>query len=97
MIPTDRRPTKKMELYPPINRTGLNGPDIPLMVGDGLLDILLVGDRAATGMDLFNNLLAIKQRGSRLQTEALCFDYEGVTEEQLEGKPAAVDDLCWGS
>jgi hypothetical protein len=66
-----------------------------LMVGDGLLGILLVGPVGGhESVDLDNNLLTIEQSGSLLQTEALCFDDEGVTEEQLEGEPAAVEDLC---
>jgi hypothetical protein len=64
------------------------------MVGDGLLDILLVGGRTGSTMDLLNNLLAIEQSGGLLQTEALGFDDECVTEEQFENEPAAVDDLC---
>ena len=50
------------------------------MVGDGLLGILLV-DRTVTTVDLVNNLLAIEQSGGLLQTEALRFDDEGITEE----------------
>lgn len=67
--------------------------DVPLLVGDRLLGIFLVGSRTTTSVDLVNDL-AIKQSGSLLQTEALGFDYEGVTKEQLEGEPTAVDDLC---
>ena len=63
------------------------------MVGYGLLGLLLVGGRTATSIDLLNNLFAIKQSSSLLQTKALGFDDEGVAEEQLEGEPAAVDDL----
>jgi len=51
------------------------------MVGDGLLDILLVSGKAATSVDLVNNLLAIEQSGGLLQTETLCLNDEGVTEE----------------
>ena len=48
------------ELDPPIDRTGLRRPDTPLMIGDGLLGILLVGGKTAASMDLVNNLLAIE-------------------------------------
>jgi len=65
------------------------------MVGDGFLGILLVCcGRTGTILDLDNNNLIIEQGGSLLQAEALCFDDEGVTEEQLKGKQAAIKDLC---
>jgi len=66
------------------------------MVGDGLLGTLLVGGVGgvtSTSVDLVNNLLTIKQGGSLLQAEAFCFDDEDETEDQLEGEPAAVDNL----
>jgi len=66
------------------------------MVGDGLLSTLLVGGVGgvtSTSVDLVNNLLTIKQGGSLLQTEAFCFDDEDETEDQLEGEPAAVNNL----
>lgn len=67
------------------------------MVGGQVLDILFVdGGRTATSVDLVNSLLTIEQSGSLFQTESLGFDDEGITEEQLEGEPAAVDDLCYG-
>jgi hypothetical protein len=47
-------------------------------------------------MDLANDLITIEQGGSLLQTQALRFNNEEVTENQLDGEPAAVNDLRWG-
>jgi hypothetical protein len=44
-------------------------------------------------VDLINGILTIEQRGSLLQTQALCFDDKYVTEDQLKEEPTAVNDL----
>jgi hypothetical protein len=63
---------------------------------NGLLGILFVGGRADVNVNLVNDLITIKQGGSLLQTKALRFNDEDVAEHQLDGEPAAVDDLRWG-
>ena len=65
----------------------------PSFLGNEFLGILFVSRRKATSVDLVNSIFAIEQGGGLLQTEALCFDNEHVTEEQLEGEPTAVNDL----
>ena len=62
-------------------------------VRDGLLNITLVTRVAGASVDLVNDLLSIKQSGSLLQTKALGFNEEYVTEDPFKGEPAAVDDL----
>jgi hypothetical protein len=52
----------------------------------------LVG-RTDMNMDLVNDLITIEQGGSLLQTQALRLNNEEVTEHQLDGEPAAVNDL----
>ena len=63
---------------------------------NGLLRILFVGGRTDMNVDLVNDLITIEQGGSLLQTEALRFNDEDITEHQLYGEPAAVDNLRWG-
>jgi hypothetical protein len=59
----------------------------------GLLGIFLVGGVMTPSVDLVNDFLTIEQSRSLLQTQALRFDDEDVTEHQLDDEPAAVEDL----
>jgi len=63
------------------------------MVRGELLGVLLVTGSKATSVNLVNGLLAVEQSGSLFQTKTLGFDDKEITEERLEGEPAAVDDL----
>lgn len=57
------------------------------------LGIFLIAGGKATSVDLIDSILTIKQRGGLLQTEALRFNDEHVTEDQLEGEPTTVNNL----
>ena len=50
----------------------------------GLLGIFLVGGMMTPSVDLVNNFLTVEQSRSLLQTQALRFDDEDVTEHQLD-------------
>ena len=63
------------------------------MVRGKLLSVLLAAGGKATSVNLVDRLLAVEQSGSLFQTKSLGFDDKEITEECLEGEPAAVDNL----